>query len=346
MAATPSTDTLAQTLQTWLRVDSTSGQEGAFLELLEGELRQAGFSRIDRQEVAQGRYNLLARTDRPARLLYSTHVDTVPPFLPVRREGDRILGRGACDTKGGLLAMLEAAKRLLAEGQRDVGFLLVVGEEVDHCGAKKSVSLQVEGLERIILCEPTVNQVVAAQKGMLKFELRSTGIAGHSAFLDRGVSAIDRLLDVLERLRTYDWPADKLLGPTTLNVGTIQGGVAANVFAPSAHAQVLMRAVSPIAPLLETVQKLAADEATVEGAVFNDPVFFDPPAGYDSTTVPFNTDATYLSELAPVWLVGPGDIRVAHSDNEHIDLGDLEAGIDLYTSLGRQALCGTDNGGV
>ncbi|TXD35554.1 M20/M25/M40 family metallo-hydrolase [Lujinxingia vulgaris] len=341
MAATDTSDTLATTLQSWLKVDSTSGQEKAFLELLEAELKEAGFSRIDRQEVAPGRYNLLARTERPARLLYSTHVDTVPPFLPVRREGDRIFGRGACDTKGGLLAMLQAAKRLLAAGERELGFLLVVGEEVDHCGAKKSVALshlKEEGLERIILCEPTINRVVAAQKGMLKFTLETEGVAGHSAFVDRGTSAIHKLLDVLERMRRHDWPTDAILGPTTLNIGTIEGGVAANVFAPSARAQVLMRAVSPIEGLLRRVEELAGEEARVEGAVYNDPVFFDPPEGYEVATVPFNTDATYVSELAPVWLVGPGDIRVAHADHEHIDLSDLQAGIDLYTELGTLAL--------
>ncbi|RAL20771.1 peptidase dimerization protein [Lujinxingia litoralis] len=339
MAAHPSPDSLANHLQSWLRIDSTSGQERAFLETLETELVQAGFTQITRQPVAEGRWNLLATTDQPARVLFSTHVDTVPPFLPVRRQDDRIYGRGACDTKGGLLAMLEAAKRLLARGQREVGFLLVVGEEVDHCGAKTSVNLNLDGLERILLCEPTRNKVVAAQKGMLKFTLHTEGVAGHSAFPDRGVSAIERLLNALQALRTDDWPVDPLLGPTTLNVGTITGGVAANVFAPAASAQILMRAVSPIVPLLERVEALAREhEARIEGAVFNDPVFFDPPAGYDTDTVPFNTDATYLSQLAPVWLVGPGDIRLAHADHEHIELSDLQAGIELYDALASQAL--------
>lgn len=233
--------------------------------------------------------------------------------------------------------MTLAAEQLVEEGLDDVGFLLVVGEEVDHIGAKTARELQFDP-KRIILCEPTQNRVVSAQKGMLKFVLNATGQAGHSAYPDRGVSAVHRILDVIETLRGSAWPTDDLLGPTTLNIGVFEGGVAANVFAPEARAEVLFRAVSAAKPMLERCQEVLVEGVELLDAVYNDPVFFDPPEHVETCTVPFNTDATYLEELGPVWLVGPGDIRVAHSDDEHIELESLAAGIELYEALGRRVL--------
>ncbi|MFP4599018.1 MAG: M20/M25/M40 family metallo-hydrolase [Persicimonas sp.] len=333
---TDKNDDLAALLETWLEIDSTTGHEAAFLAALEAYFGDLGFD-CARQPVGKDRWNLLvSRTDDPT-LLYSTHVDTVPPYFGPCREGDTIYGRGACDTKGGIVAMAQAGRRLLADGHTDFGYLFVVGEEVDHIGAKISRNLELAP-ERIILCEPTRNRVVAAQKGMLKLGLSASGRAGHSAYPDRGVSAVHRLLDAVEALRNEPWPVDDLLGPTTLNVGVIEGGVAANVFAPSARAEVLFRTVSDTEALLERVRELMGEHIDEEQVVYNDPVFFEPPEGVETCTVPFNTDATYLSELGPIWLVGPGDIEHAHSDAEHITLESLRAGVDLYEELGRSVL--------
>ncbi len=332
----PDADPSAALLETWLRIDSTSGHEAAFLAALEAYFDDMGFD-CTRQPVKGARWNLLVTRGEAPRLLYATHVDTVPPFFGPRRDGDTIYGRGACDTKGGIVAMALAGQRLLEAGREDFGYLFVVGEEVDHIGAKVAAHLDVAP-EQIVLCEPTKNRIVAAQKGMLKLRLTSEGVAGHSAFPGRGVSAIERLLDAIERLRHEAWPTDKLLGPTTLNVGTIEGGVAANVFAPSATAEVLFRTVSDTEALRERVDTLISPDAEIAEAVYNDPVFFEPPDGFDTCTVPFNTDATYLSELGPIWLVGPGDIEQAHSDHEHITLESLRDGMELYERLGRRVL--------
>ncbi len=326
----------AEQLVEWLNIDSTSGGEASYLEALESYFVELGF-KAERQPVAENRWNLLlTRAERP-RLIFSTHVDTVPPFLPVRVDSTTVWGRGACDTKGGIVAMAEAGKRLLADGIEDFGYLFVVGEEVDHCGAKKAQSLIVD-TERIILCEPTQNQVVAAQKGMVKLTLEAHGVAGHSAFPGKGVSAIDKLLDVIGAIRAEAWPTDELLGPTTVNVGVINGGVAANVFAPHASAEILIRAVSAVEPMMARITEICGDSVVVNYPASNDPVFFDPPTEVKTCVVPFNTDATYLKNLAPVWLVGPGDISTAHSDHEHIVVEELHAGIDLYESLARRTL--------
>jgi acetylornithine deacetylase len=333
---------LVERLTNWLSIDSTSGSEAAFLETLQSHFEAQGY-RCTRDRVAENRWNLTCLTDAQPRVVYSTHVDTVPPFIGPKVEDGVIYGRGACDTKGGIVAMDAAAARLRADGLHEVGFLLVVGEEVDHCGAKHAGKQAFPGAERIILCEPTRNRVVSAQKGMVKLVARATGIAGHSAYPDRGESAVHKLLDAIERWRAEPWPEHDILGPTTLNVGVIEGGVAANVFAPDAHAQVLVRAVSPVEPLIDRMRELAGDDVAIDVPAANDPVFFDPPADVETSIAAFNTDATYLQTLAPIWLVGPGDIEVAHSVNEHITIADLEAGVDLYERLGRLVLTGDNS---
>ena len=331
-------DRLARWLARWIDVESISGNEASFLEALEEHFASRGFVTA-RDEVETGRWNLLALRRENPRLLYSTHVDTVPPFLPARRENGAVFGRGACDTKGGIVAMSEAGERLLADGFDDFGYLFVVGEEVDHRGARHARNLPLRP-DRIVLCEPTRNRVVRAQKGMVKLVLRTEGVAGHSAYPDRGHSAVHDLLDLLHAIRAHDWPTDETLGPTTLNVGVIEGGVAANVFAPSARAEVMIRAVSPVDALVDTLRSLVGERGELEVLAANDPVFFDPPAGVETCLASFNTDASYLAALGPVWLVGPGDIEVAHSKDEHITLASLEAGVDLYERLGREVLDG------
>lgn len=333
------TEAMATRLLSWLEIDSVTPNERAFLEHLQGVFEAQGWD-VRRQDVAPERWNLIAtRPGHPdPSLIYTTHVDTVPPFLPVRREGDTIYGRGACDTKGGIVAMLEAATRLIASGLEDVGFLLVVGEEVDHRGAKISPEIGLNP-QQLILCEPTVRRVVAAQKGMIKFDLKAEGVAAHSAYPARGDSALHRVIRATHALLAQDWPEDPLLGPTTVNVGQLQGGVAANVFAPSATGNVLMRTVAPTSeylPILEEI--MGAERVEVEAMVENDPVFFDPPEGVETCTVAFNTDAAYIAKIAPVWLVGPGDIEVAHTDHEHITCEELRLGADLYERLGRLVL--------
>ena len=324
-------------LLTWLRIDSTSGREAAYLVSIQAYFEARGWT-CERQTVTEDRWNLYIHRGQGTRLLYSTHVDTVPPFLDVDVRDETVFARGACDTKGGVVAMAEAGQRLLDQGHEDFGYLFVVGEEVDHIGAKYTRDWGLK-CERIILCEPTLNQVARAQKGMVRFDLTASGIAGHSAYPERGESAVEKLLDVLQWLRTTEWPTDDILGPTTTNIGIIEGGVAANVFAPSARAEVLIRAVSAVEPTIQAIQK-KCDEAgvTLDVNASNDPVFYDPPEGVETCVASFNTDATYLVEIAPVWLVGPGDIQVAHSVNEHITFQSFNDGIDLYERLGLVAL--------
>lgn len=316
---------------------STTGDEAGIAAILSRVLETDGY-RVTSHEVAPCRDNILAISEgeRP-RLYFSTHIDTVPPFIPYRREGDTIFGRGACDTKGGIVAMLEAGRRLRERGIGDFGFLFVVGEEVDHSGAKAAARLPIATSD-ILLCEPTVCRVIAAQKGVVKVRLDAEGRAAHSGFPHRGVSAVDRLLTTLEALRCRDWPRHDVLGETFFNVGLIGGGVAANVLAPAASAELMFRTVGPSADVLAAI-----DAALVEGVqrtvlTENGPELFDVPGGYETGVANFNTDASFLKALGRILLVGPGDIEVAHSSNEHITMEQIALGIQLYERLGAELL--------
>ena len=238
-----------------------------------------------------------------------------------------------------LVAMLHAADRLREEGHA-VGFLLVVGEEVDHCGAIRAAERPYDlgPGATILLGEPTSNRLVSAQKGLLSVTLQAEGQAGHSAFPDRGVSAIHRLLETLDGVRREPWPRDPELGATTFNIGRIAGGVANNVFAPAASANLLFRLVRPVDETLARLRALLTEGVTLDEVSRNDPLRIEVPPGFETTVVPFNTDARWLSALGTVWLCGPGAIEVAHSEHEHMDLPDLERGIETYAALARAAL--------
>lgn len=316
---------------------STTGMEAGVATVLERELSNDGY-RVERQMLGPDRWNVVATVEgeRPS-LLYSTHIDTVPPHIPYRREGDTIYGRGACDTKGGIVAMLEAGRRLRAEGARGIGYLFVVGEEVDHSGAKAAATLGLSARD-IVLCEPTRCRLIAAQKGVAKLRLVAEGRAAHSGFPHRGVSAVDRLLTVLETLRRREWPRHEVLGETFFNIGLISGGVAANVLAPSASAELMFRTVGPTDEILAAIDGALVEGVAREVLTENGPELFDLPAGYETGVANFNTDASYMKSMGRILLGGPGDIEVAHSDHEHITVDELHRGVDLYTRLGRELL--------
>lgn len=328
-------------LEHWLSIDSTTGRERAFAETLEAFFVEHGLT-VTRQPVVDDRFNLLASPGDEVEVLLSTHIDTVPPFFGPRWDGDLLRARGACDTTGGLFAMWRAWESLPAETRARIGFLLVVGEEVDHIGAEVAARAGWPGVRHIVLCEPTRNRLARGQKGILKIALHASGQAGHSAFPETGHSAVHTLTTVLADLLAADWPTHPELGDTTVNVGIIEGGVAANVFAPSARAELLFRAVTSPDALHEQVASIVGDRAVIERICANPPVELAWWPGFETDVVPFNTDAPYLDGVAPITLVGPGDIRTAHSPDEHIALADLEAGVTLY----RRVLTGLLDGSL
>jgi acetylornithine deacetylase len=317
-------------------LETPTGSERPAIEFLDGALSRVGYRTV-RQPVSPGRENLYAYREPPA-VVFSTHVDTVPPYLPLAEDAETIRGRGSCDAKGLAAAMVAAAERLAARGERRVGLLFLVGEENGSDGARAAADLGPRG-RFLVNGEPTENRLSIGQKGTLRVDLEAVGRAGHSAYPDEGTSAIAALLDTLDRIRRMPLPSDPLLGSSTLNIGLISGGVAPNVIPAHASAQVLIRIVEPTGPLKEAIHRLLAP-----GVMASFPVELPfhkggtAPPGWDTTVVSFASDLPFLAGWGEGYQLGPGSIRVAHSAGEHIRKADLLAGVDLYVRLASDLL--------
>jgi len=317
-------------------LETPTGSEQPAIDLLEGVLRRAGY-RTTRQDVSPGRDNLYAYREAPA-LVFSTHVDTVPPHLPLAEDERAIRGRGSCDAKGLAAAMVAAAERLAEAGERRIGLLFVVGEENGSDGAKAAADFGPRG-RFLINGEPTENRLSVGQKGTLRVDLTATGRAAHSAYPEDGASAIAALLDTIERIRQLPLPRDPLLGDSTLNLGLISGGVAPNVIPPHAAAQLLVRTVEPTERL-----KAAIRERLAPGVSVAFPVELpfhkvgSAPSGWETTVVSYASDLPFLAPWGEGYQLGPGTIRVAHTADEHILKADLLRGVELYVRLATDLL--------
>jgi acetylornithine deacetylase len=320
-------------------LETPTGSEAAATDFLDDTLRHAGYQ-VVRQPVSAGRHNLYAFREAPA-LVFSTHLDTVPPYIPLSEDGDSIHGRGSCDAKGLAAAMIAAAERLAGRGERRIGLLFLVGEENGSDGARVAGELGPKG-RYLINGEPTENRLSIGQKGSLRVDLTAQGRAAHSAYPEEGVSAIAALLDTIERIRRMPLPSDPLLGRSTLNLGLISGGVAPNVIPPAASAQLLIRTVEPTDPLKQAIRSLLSAGVTVEFPV--EMPFYKggiAPAGWETTVVSYASDLPFLSAWGEGYQLGPGTILVAHTSQEHIRKADLLRGVELYTRLATDLLAGT-----
>jgi acetylornithine deacetylase len=270
----------------------------------------------------------------------STHIDTVPPFLPPRREKGRLSGRGACDAKGIAASMIVGAERLRRE-RMPVGLLFVVGEEVSHDGAHAAnewAKANAPGSKVLINGEPTESTLAVGTKGAVRLIVRTEGQAAHSAYPELGRSATLALAKLLAELDSLPLPVDDLLGATTINVGSIAGGVADNVVAPSAEARLMMRLVTPVEMVEPVIERWAANRATVEWSIMVPPVRLGILDGFPTSVAAFATDIPELGAWGTPYLFGPGSIHVAHRDDEFVELGELAAAADVYERLARQLL--------
>jgi len=331
---------MIDTLLDWIAIESITGHEGEYGDAVARRLSALGLG-VERQEVAPGRFNVLARADEPE-LVFCTHLDTVPPFFGPSREGNVIRGRGACDAKGPALAMIEAARRLLAGGERRIGFLLTVGEETDSAGAQFA-NLRCSERWRprwTMIGEPTGNRFVRGGKGVFKGTLQAHGVASHSS-KPLGPSAVHELVHVVHRLLEEGWGEHPVFGRGTLNVGMIQGGVAANVVAPAASASVMVRAVEEPAAVEARVRRALSSEVEFVVEKGYGPVEFHVPGGGEAPVVAFGTDAPWLTRFGTRLLYGPGSIDDAHTAHEKIELSSFERGVAEYERVARELLART-----
>lgn len=317
-------------------IDSTTGREHEAGEWLAQFLHGLGYH-VERQPLADGRFNIYAHLDQLPRLVFSTHFDCVPPFVASREERGLLFGRGACDAKGILVAEVAAAERLRAAGATAIALLFVAGEERGSDGARAANERAPAGVRYLINGEPTDNRLGAATRGVLRVRLHADGRAAHSAYPELGVSAIDKLLDALMVIRGVPLPEDPQLGQTHYTVGLIEGGVAPNVVAPRASAELLFRLVGDAAPVRAAL-------TVVEGLVSIEDVL-DVPAmrlhtvpGFETAVFPYTTDVPLLGRWGTPLLLGPGSIHVAHTDEEHVAVDELRAAVELYETLATRLL--------
>ena len=319
---------LARTL---IDIDSTTGREGDCGRWLAAYLRYLGWV-VEEQDVGGGRANVVASIDQPE-VVFSTHFDCVPPFFTSRVVDSLLYGRGACDAKGTLAAMVLAAERLRAAGERRVGLLFVVGEERGSDGAKTANGhVMAGGCRFLVDGEPTDSTLGVAHRGVLRVKLTATGRAAHTSRPEMGESAIEKLIDALVTLRSLPLPEDAALGRTHYTVGLIAGGIAPNVVPPHAEAEVMFRTVGP-ASALEPTLDLLRSRVSTETVLEVPAVHLMRVEGFETASFPFTTDIPFLDAWGQALLFGPGSVLLAHTDREHIAIDELERAVDAYVTI-------------
>lgn len=314
-------------------IPSVTGNEAGVMRWMGDHLRGLGY-RVELIPGPGGRPNVLATTPSPPRVVFSTHLDTVPPHVPASVADGFLYGRGSCDAKGIAAAQVTAAERLRAAGEQRIGLLFVVEEETSGAGAKAAnAHARAADCRYLVNGEPTENRLVRGCKGSLRVMLRTTGPGGHSAYPEAAPSAIHGLLDVLRDVQAGPWPRDPLLGASTCNIGSIAGGEALNVIARRAEAGLQLRIVTPPAAAEATLRQIVGGRAQVEVLSATPPVFLEAPDGFETDVVSYSTDIPHLSRWGKPLLLGPGSIFDAHTPGERVAVAELERAVQLYQQL-------------
>ena len=331
---------LFELTRTLVDIESITGNEeqvGRYLlEYLNALAGRTG-GQVETMEVEPRRLNIFASWGQPIVTL-STHMDTVPPFFPSREDDQYIWGRASCDTKGIIASMIHAVEALLAEGLRNIGLLFVVGEERNSAGAYHAAKNS-RGSRYIVNGEPTENKLALGSKGAMRFEMHAAGRMAHSAYPELGESAIDKLLDALDKLRRMPLPVDKVLGASTLNIGTIAGGRAPNVIPDHAQAEAFIRLVDDGDATHKAVHALFDPKTSVEikDVLCIPAIHLGSLDGFETTIVAYTTDIpAFGGAWGQPFLLGPGTIHVAHTSEERVPKRQLEDAVQIYRKMVKQ----------
>jgi acetylornithine deacetylase len=321
-----------------MNIPSVSGEEEMVGFFLRDYLQSIGWT-VELQEVSENQNNVIAYLNETPRVWFSTHMDTVPPFIPPTEDDEKIYGRGACDAKGIIAAQITAAEELRKEGIEDLGLLYTVEEERASTGAK-AVNLHplAAKCEYMINGEPTDNDLAIGSKGTFRLNIKTKGKAAHSAYPEEGDSAIEKLLDILEDIRHTKFPNDEFFGETTVNIGLIEGGTALNVIPPRAEAGLAIRLTTKKQPIEDAVRSLVRDRGEIDVLSFSEPVRMLDIEGFNKKVVRFTTDIPHMPNWGKPLLLGPGSILVAHTKDEFVLKKDLERAVSLYIGLIRKLL--------
>ncbi|MFV0387821.1 MAG: M20/M25/M40 family metallo-hydrolase [Pyrinomonadaceae bacterium] len=316
-----------------MQIPSVSGAEQEVGIFLEAHLRGLGYI-VETQELENGRKNVIAAASENPEIFLSTHMDTVPPFIPPTEDEFKIYGRGACDAKGIIAAQITAAEKIRASGFQNIGLLYTIDEEESGAGARLANKHRYASKCRYLINgEPTDNDLAIGSKGSLRIRLSTLGKAAHSAYPEMGDSAIEKLLSILNDVLRTKLPKDEFFGETTLNIGTINGGLKTNVVAPSAEAGLHIRMVGKLKPVIEALERAVDERGLLETLSVSLPVKMLPVEGFTQKVVRFTTDIPYLTNWGTPLLIGPGSILDAHTANEFVLKADLSQAVSLYEQL-------------
>ncbi len=341
-----------------LEIDSTSGKEGVLADFLSRRLL-TDKSKVEIFEVGDGTKNLLFSWGEP-KLMFCTHMDTVPPYIPPTFYEDKIVGRGTCDAKGQIFAMYEACLELESRGYEGFGLLLLAGEETGSFGAK-AFNKSHPGAEYLVVGEPTDNHMVSYGKGTKTYEISFKGKGAHSGYPEYGESAVEHFMEFSDALRSIGFPEDEVLGKTTWNIGELHSNNPQNILSDYLSFRIYFRTTFASDIVVSNVMKniagaeaklrfgkneapdgsdlLAKDVAPWQKAMTvnllggDSPLRFETLEGFPTTVVAFGTDAPHLNKFDKKILCGPGSILVAHTENEHILIADLEKAIENYIKI-------------
>jgi acetylornithine deacetylase len=316
-------------LRKTMEFDSTSGNERALgewlLENLDAPVKESF-------EVGDGTLDLLFSWGEP-RIVFCTHMDTVPPYIPPTFGETEVRGRGACDAKGQMVSLYAACKKLEAAGRSGFALLVVSGEETGSWGAK---AFSRTGFEApvLVIGEPTENVPVSASKGTKSFDLRFTGKAFHSGYPQFGRSAVELFVDFMVELEYADFPKDPLLGDTTYNAGLLRSDNPQNILSPELTCRIYFRttfASDDKVVKWMTEYRHEGLEVTPRGG--DAPAAYHVPEGFKGRPAAFGSDAPHLTGFARKIICGPGSIKVAHRDDEHVLIADLDKAVDNYIRI-------------
>ena len=369
-----------------LEIDSTSGRERGLADFLAERLltQKNSLMRFDvesmRADTPEGcgvPQNLFFSWGAP-KVIFCSHLDTVPPYIAPHIDGSMVTGRGTCDAKGQIFAMWEACKALEAKGYDGFGLLLLAGEETGSFGARTfnallsdtpsvmSGKVETSSDLWVIVGEPTDNCMATAAKGTKSFEVTFRGEAFHSGYPEHGSSAVEMFGDFLNALRSIRFPYDDILGETTYNIGKLISDNPQNILSPELKCRVYFRTTFESDQMVCNVMKnMAGPDArlrfgcprvqdgsdivakevapwqkamTVRSLGGDSPTRYETFDGFETKPVSFGSDAPQLTAIPNKILCGPGSILVAHRHDEHILMSDIETAIGNYIRMAEQIM--------
>jgi acetylornithine deacetylase len=324
-------------------IPSVSGTEREVTEFVGQRLETLGYH-VELFDAAPERPNLFATTDEPPAIVFCTHLDTVPPFVPSRETDDMLFGRGVTDAKGSAAAAIVACERLREAGEQRVGLLFLADEEQGSLGARAAnAHPRAAEVRFMVVGEPTGNRLAVGSRGSLQFRLTATSPGGHSS-VAHGASAVHQLMEALARLRAASWPVDPFFGPTTLNVGVFHGGTRPNVLAETATAEVQFRLATSSAVIEPRIAELVGPDIVIAWGSRTPPARLPGLAGVPTCIVGFTSDIPHLSNWGTRFLCGPGSIDDAHVVGERIAKVALHEAVERYTQLATALLAGAEVG--